>query len=83
MADGSVRVKINPKNFDRGVKSARRLHGTYDPQSKTWLIPAQMAEFIGPQNPGLIVVTEAPKTCPFYVLDQGCPLHGETCPGRR
>lgn len=56
---GLVRVVVtatSPKGFACGVQSARCLRGKYDPSTKTWLIPAQMAQFIGPQNPGLAVV---------------------------
>lgn len=76
----AVRVRVNEKNFGKGVQSAKRLRGTFDSATKTWLIPASMAEFIGPQNPGLIVVTAAqPERCSLHTNAQGCPLHGEYC----
>jgi hypothetical protein len=80
-----VIVTINPAKFQRGLQSARALRGVFDPATKTWRIPAAMAEFIGPRNPGLVRV--APVTsdtrCAHYTRDQGCPLHGETCPSAR
>lgn len=77
------RVMVNPKRFAEGVKSARRLRGTFDPTTKTWLIPSEMVEFLGrPQWPGLIRVADrvvVETRCPHWTLDQGCPLHGEGC----
>lgn len=77
-----VVVTINPAKFQRGLQSARALRGTFDAATKTWRIPAVMAEYMGPQNPGLIRVGAAqPKRCTQYTPAQGCPLHGETCRG--
>ena len=83
METNAVRCTINPdpKWFSKGIKTARRLHGTFDPATKAWLIPASMAGYIGrPENPGLRRVAPATVSrCEHYVQGQGCPLHGEVC----
>lgn len=51
-----VRVVVTStgKDFYRGVATAKRLHGRYEAETKTWLLPDEMPEFIGkPQNPGI------------------------------
>lgn len=84
MAQQTVRVKVTAQwqNFNRAVAQAKRLHGKFDGASKTWLIPASMAQYVRPAD-GLRIVDDTADTnvehCTRWTADQGCPLHGEVC----
>lgn len=72
-----VAVRVDARSFARGVKYAKQFGGRFDPASKTWLIPAERPELSALGAYGLIRVSR--PGCPQYTVDQGCPLHGETC----
>ena len=87
MAQQTVRVQViskDRKRFYDAVAYAKRLHGTFDSASQTWLIPASMAAQYLPDGAahGLKVVEPADTSvehCGRWTADQGCPLHGEVC----
>jgi len=58
-----VRVQITNTNFSYGVKTAKRVGGTFDPNSKTWLIPATANELNSPGSYSWRIVG-APKADP-------------------
>ena len=86
----AVRVMVNPQAFSAGVATAKRLRGTYEPQTKTWMIPAAMVEFLAEtrraQYPGLIIVDAAaaaalrPSATPARPVQPGVVPAPGTCP---
>lgn len=82
-----VRIIWQGKSFSKAVAEARRLGGSYDPESKTWTVIEAKARTafanIEPKYRGLEIV-DAPaaprrRGCALYDPEQGCPLHGEGC----
>lgn len=87
-------VKIlDGKMFGTGIKYAKQHAGRFDPATKTWTIQLRGSEcnkLNAPAAYGWSIVSrsDAPQapvaeTCRQWTAEQGCPLHGETCPGRR
>lgn len=73
------------RDFMKGVKNAKVLHGTFD--GSTWSLPADFIDKMRGENYTvteylqrnyLRLVTPATR-CTQYTVDQGCPLHGEFC----
>lgn len=88
-----VRIIWQGKGFYKAVAEAKRLGGSYDPESKTWTVIEAKARTafatIDPKYRGLEIVDElgpvaaASAHCPLYDPEQGCPLHGEGCASSR
>lgn len=69
MASQAARVTVTQdrKHFDAAVRFAKALDGRYDPQTRTWLIPAEHADRIktGPVAPGTVrLLTMVPPPAP-------------------
>lgn len=87
---GDVEVRVSESNFGKGIASARRLHGRYNPSTKSWTIPAAFVGFIGPQNPDLVRIDaepiavqtlgDHPERGPMVEIVK---RHSEFCPARR
>ena len=67
---------VQGRNFRRGVASAKQMAGKYD--GAVWHIAADRPELGNLAAYGLRLVQKQAR-CPHYTVDQGCPLHGETC----
>lgn len=78
MATVTMRVAATGRDFQRAAAYARSVGGRYDGATQTWRIPDQWEA--NARMRGLRTVEAAqPTRCPHYTVDQGCPLHGETC----
>ena len=61
MATVTVTVRVNPRDFARGVKYAKAFGGRFDGRTKLWTIPADRPELGALAAYGLILVA-APVT---------------------
>lgn len=82
-----VRIIWQGKGFYKAVAEAKRLGGSYDPETKTWSVVEAKARTafanVEPKYRGLEIVEaserRAAARCALYDPEQGCPLHGEGC----
>lgn len=71
-------------DFRHGPQNARWLGARYIPESKVWAFEGKAEEeFWGYRNRGNNSRTVGLKVvtikCPYYTVDEGCAMHGESC----
>lgn len=57
--DGMVRIRIaarDSNSFGKAIKAAKRVRGCYEPEIRTWLIPATANELNAPASYGWAIV---------------------------
>lgn len=80
----TVQVVAVGKDFGKAVAYAKLVGGKYDGMTKTWQIPAQWEDNARLRGLKKVNMTAAATgRCPHYTVDQGCPLHGESCEEQR
>lgn len=58
----TVTVKLNPRDFNTGLRYAKKVGGKYNPADKTWDIPASRVELNAPASYGWIVISSKPAS---------------------
>ncbi len=77
----TVKVAQRSPSFQRHVAAIKKLGGRYDGVTQTWTLAAQYESTIVRPGISKVEVAAAPARCPHYTVQDGCPLHGETCRG--
>ena len=77
----TVRITSRGATFQSAVNNLKKSGAKYNLADKTWTVKNSMAVLQRKSEFGLVVIVPniANDYCRHWTIDQGCPLHGETC----